>query len=211
MDTDNKLIFEAFLESVSEKAYIMISYSDRGMEQTKITTVLSHQLPEILIHGAIKILGDKDSLKYVQIYEPEKTNFEQALKLVLKENIVFSCNDGGDIVFVFHDLESVYNNLIDVGEINEKTAKQIMQRLIDDNAVDYFYYGKGNHFRKPAHAVFYKTSANPQDWYEVNSVNEVGEILGTTLSDAFGSRDFEQPENPNREDSDDDEYYDDDE
>lgn len=196
MNTDNKLIFEAFLESVSEKAYIMISYSDRGMSQSKITTVLSRQLPKILTHGAIEILGDLDD---VDVYEPDETSFKEAVKLAVKEKILFTFSGGDDIIYVFHDLKSVYDSLISGIGINEKTADLIMQRLIDDNAVDYFYYGKGNHFRKPAHAVFYKTSANPQDWYEVNSVNEVGQIIGTTLSDAFGSRDFEQPEDPNRE------------
>ena len=39
MNKDNKLIFEAFLKSTTNKAYIFISYDDRAMSQAKITTV----------------------------------------------------------------------------------------------------------------------------------------------------------------------------
>jgi len=202
MNKDTKLIFEAFLKAIDNKAYISISYSDRDISQSKITTVLAQQLPKILLQGAIEIVGDKESLEYIEVYEPEEVSFKKALVLSPKKDIVFSCTDGEDIVTVVHNLESVYKELIGDGGVDDKTAKLIINRLIDDGAVDYLYYGDGNHYKEPIHAVFYKTSTDPQDWYKVNSLNEVGQIVGKTLSDIHGSRDFIQPEDPNREDPD---------
>lgn len=206
MNRDTKLIFEAFLKAINNKAYISISYSDRGMNQTKITTVdNSRLLPNLLRHGVAKLLGisimiPEDS---ITMYKPEGVSFTSALKLSVKgQDIIFSCTDGEDIVTVVHNLESVYEELIGDSGVDDKTAKLIMERLIDDNVVDYFYYGEGNHFDEPAHAVFYKTSTDPKDWYKVNSLNEVGQIIGKTLSDIHGSRDFEEPKDPNREDPD---------
>jgi hypothetical protein len=212
MNKDNKLIFEAFLKSVTNKAYIFISYDDRAMSQAKITTVQAQQVPELLTFGLDKLLEgqyDEDTdesnrFEYVEVYEPDGTRTaNEAIALSSTTDVVLSYTGGDDVIIVTHNLQSIYDSLIDDVGMPKENADSIMRRLIDDGAVDYFSYNEGNHFHEPEHVIFYRTSNDPKDWYRVNALSEVSQVIGKSLSNAFGSRDFEQPEDPNREDPDD--------
>ncbi len=210
MNNDNKLIFEAFLEAVGGKAYICISYDDRGMSQAKITTVQAQQLPQLLTYGLDKLIEDgydedtneSNRFDYIEVYTPDGVTANEAIAVSSNTDITLSYTGGDDIIIVDHNIQSIYDSLVDDVGMSKENVEAIMRRLIDDGAVDYFSYNEGNHFQEPEHVIFYKTSNNPQDWYEVNALSEVNQIIGKSLSDTFGSRDFEQPVDPNREDPD---------
>lgn len=210
MNKDNKLIFEAFLEAVGGKAYIFISYDDRGMSQAKITTVQAQQVPQLLTYGLDKLLessydedtNESNRFDYIEVYTPDEVTANEAIAVSSNTDIVLSYTGGDDIIAVDHNIQAIYDSLIDDVGMPKENAEVIMRRLIDDGAVDYFSYNEGNHFNEPEHVIFYKTSNNPQDWYKVNALSEVSQIIGQTLSDTFGSRDFEQPVDPNREEPD---------
>lgn len=207
MNNDNRLIFEAFLEAVEKKAYMMISYSDRCMSQIKITAVDARRVPVLLEFGLDSLIDPEDRtdpsrFEYVEVYAPDNITIETAIKLSYKTDIHVSYT-GDDNIEVCHNIQSIFNNLVNNESVSKEHAEIIMRRLIDNGVVDFFYYGEGNHLQEQEQVIFYKTSANSKDWYKVNATGEVAQVIGRKLSDATGTRDFEQPYDPNREDPDD--------
>jgi hypothetical protein len=186
--TFKQFFAESLQEGITDKAFILLAYSDRGMSQIKITSVPKVDMPTVLLTG-LRVMnedGDDDNREEgFEVMEPEE--------LSIQEVIAQSGAIDADLTLTYDDFLAIRQDLNGIKAVlddeafedeDRENVTKVLTKIIDDGVADYFEFQKGNHMEEEPDVIFFPT--DPNKWWDIKATDHVDTLIKQRIRQNFG-------------------------
>ena len=171
-------------EGITDKAFIMLAWSDRGMSQIKITSVPKVDMPAVFLTG-LRALNEDGDEEGFEVMEPEDLSIQEVIEQSGEINADLTLTDD-DFLAIRQDLNGIKEALDqeafeDEDRVNVTT---VITKIIDDGVADYFEFQHGNHMEEEPGVIFFPT--DPNKWWDIKATDHVDKLIKQRITQNFG-------------------------
>ncbi len=171
-------------EGITDKAFILLAWSDRGMSQIKITSVPKVDMPSVFLTG-LRALNEDGDEEGFEVMEPEELSIQEVIEQSGKINADLTLTDD-DFLAIRQDLNGIKEALDQEAFEDEdrENVTTVLTKIIDDGVADYFEFQHGNHMEEEPEVIFFPT--DPNKWWDIKATDHVDTLIKQRIRQNFG-------------------------
>ena len=171
-------------EGITDKAFILLAWSDRGMSQIKITSVPKVDMPSVFLTG-LRALNEDGDEEGFEVMEPEELSIQEVIEQSGKINADLTLTDD-DFLAIRQDLNGIKEALDreSFEDEDRQNVTTVLTKIIDDGVADYFEFQHGNHMEEEPGVVFFPT--DPNKWWDIKATDHVDTLIKQRIRQNFG-------------------------
>jgi len=171
-------------EGITDNAFILLAWSDRGMSQIKITSVPKIDMPTVFLTG-LRALNEDGDEEGFEVMEPEELSIQEVIEQSGKIDADLTLTDD-DFLAIRQDLNGIKAALDQEAFEDEdrENVTKVLTKIIDDGVADYFEFQHGNHMEEEPDVIFFPT--DPNKWWDVKATDHVDTLIKQRIRQNFG-------------------------
>ncbi len=171
-------------EGITDKTFILLAWSDRGMSQIKITSVPKVDMPSVFLTG-LRALNEDGDEEGFEVMEPEELSIQEVIEQSGKINADLTLTDE-DFLAIRQDLNGIKEALDQEAFEDEdrQNVTTVLTKIIDDGVADYFEFQHGNHMEEEPGVIFFPT--DPNKWWDIKATDHVDTLIKQRIRQNFG-------------------------